>query len=281
MPQFRPLLTAATLIVLGAGPLMAQAPETPPAPAMGHFAMKHPGPFARLTVTGAGQATAQPDLATISVGVSSRADTAVEAMRLNAEQQSKVIEALKAEGVEARDIQTSGLNLSPVIDFQDGQTPKLTGYAAQNMVTVRLRDLAGLGPVLDRLVGVGANEIGGIAFSREDMGAAQDSARAGAIADARHRAEIMAEAAGMKLGRLISLSEAPAGGEPRPMMMAAEAKRADTPIEAGELAVTANVTAVYAMRDARAPEDAGPEDAPGDAGPDAPPAPPAPEAPAN
>lgn len=256
MPQFRPLLTAATLIALASGPALAQDGAPAPHAPMGHHAMKHPGPIARLTVTGEGQATAQPDLATISLGVSSRAATAAEAMRLNAEQQSKVIETLKAEKIEARDIQTSGLNLSPVMDYQDGQAPKLTGYAAQNMVTVRLRDLAGLGPVLDKLVGAGANEINGITFSREDMAEARDSARAAAIADARHRAEIMAEAAGMKLGRLISLSEAQTGEGPRPMMMAADAKAASgAPIEAGELAVTANVTAVFAMRDAKAPEE--------------------------
>lgn len=288
MPQFRPLLTAATLIVLGAGPLMAQAPapDAPPPPPIGHHGMKHPGPMAELTVTGEGQSTAQPDLATVSLGVSSRADTAAEAMSQNAAQQTKVIDALKGAGVEARDIQTSGLNLSPVIDYQDGQPPKLTGYAAQNMVTVRVRDIAGLGPVLDKLVGAGANEINGIGFSREDMTEALDKARADAIADARHRAEVMAEAAGMRLGPLMSLSEAQIAGGPQPMMMAADAKRGGAPIEAGELSVTANVTAVFAMHDAKAPkpgpegEDAGappPPPAPGDA-----PAPAdAPAAPAN
>ncbi|MDQ7261533.1 SIMPL domain-containing protein [Paracoccus sp. PS-1] len=258
MPQFRPLIAAATLIVLGAGPLLAQPapPDAPPLPApMGHHGMKH-SPVARLTVTGQGQATAQPDLATITLGVSTRAATAAEAMAQNAEQQAKVIEALKAEGIEARDIQTSGLNLSPVIDYQDGQPPKLTGYGAQNSVTVRVRDIGGLGAVLDKLVASGANEISGIGFSREDMAEAEDQARIEAVADARRRAEVMAEAAGMRLGRLISLSDVQMGGGPRPMMaMRAEAAgAADTPIEAGELAVSANVTAVFAMQPADAPE---------------------------
>lgn len=276
MAQFRPLLTAATLIVIGASPLMAQtaAPDAP-TPQIGQHAMKHPGkhpgPIAKLTVTGEGQSSAQPDLATISLGVSTRAATAAEAMAQNAEAQSKVIEALKADGIEARDIQTSGLNLSPMIDYQDGQPPRLTGYAAQNMVTVRVRDIAALGGVLDKLVASGANEINGISFSREDMTEALDKARSAAIADARHRAEVMAEAAGMKLGPLMSLSEAQMGGGPRPMMMAAEAKRADTPIEAGELSVSASVTAVFAMH----------VDGPAPDGAPAPDAPPAPEAPAN
>lgn len=268
MAPFRPLLTTVALIAIGAGPLLAQtpAPDAPPPPPIGHHAMKHPGkhpgPMARLTVTGEGQSSAQPDMATISLGVSSRAATAAEAMAQNAEAQGKVIEALKAEGIEARDIQTSGLNLSPMIDYQDGQAPKLTGYAAQNMVTLRVRDIAALGGVLDKLVGSGANEISGISFSREDMTPALDAARAAAIVDARHRAEVMAEAAGMALGPLISLSEAQSGGGPRPMMMAAEAKRADTPIEAGELSVSANVTAVFAMHEPGPAPDADAEPTP-------------------
>ena len=99
-------------------------------------------------------------------------------MAQNATRQQAVIDALKAEGIEARDIQTSGLNLSPRMVFAEGQPPKLSGYTAQNMVTVRVRDLARLGPVLDKLVETGANEINGIGFAREDMEAARDEARA-------------------------------------------------------------------------------------------------------
>lgn len=266
MPPIRPLLTAATLIVLGAAPLAAQtpAPDAPQPPAMmGDHGMKHRGmhhgPMARLTVAGHGQATTQPDLATINLGVSTRAATAAEAMTQNAGAQAKVIETLKAEGIEARDIQTAGLNLTPMMDYSDnGQPPKLTGYAAQNSVTVRVRDIAGLGVVLDKLIASGANEISGIAFSREDMTATEDEARSKAVADARRRAEIMAEAAGMKLGPLMALSDVPMDSGPMPMprmAMAADAKMGAAPIEAGELAVTTSVTAVYALRPANAPEE--------------------------
>ena len=266
MPPIRPLLTAATLIVLGTAPLAAQtsandAPQ-PPATMTEHHGMKHHGkhhgPMARLTVGGQGQAITQPDLATINLGVSTRAATAAEAMATNAEAQAKVIETLKAEGIEARDIQTAGLNLTPVMDYSDnGQPPKLTGYAAQNSVTVRVRDIAGLGTVLDKLIASGANEVSGITFSREDMTATEDEARMKAVADARRRAETMAEAAGMKLGPLMALSDVPMDSGPMPMprmAMAAEAKMGGAPIEAGELAVTTNVTAVYALRPADAPD---------------------------
>ncbi len=269
MRQFRPLMTAATLIVLGAGPLAAQgAPgDMPPANSPAHPAMmmhgKHHGAMARLTVGGQGLSSAQPDLATISMGVSSRAATAAEAMTQNAEAQNKVIEALKAEGIEARDIQTSGLNLSPMLDYsKDGEAPRVTGYAAQNNVTVRVRDIAGLGAVLDKLVASGANEIGGINFTREDMTEAEDAARSAAVQDARRRAEIMAEAAGMRLGPLLRLSDTPVESQPVPMMrmMAAEAKgSAPTPVEAGELTVSANVTAIFALlsADDEMPQDGG------------------------
>ena len=269
MRQFRPLMTAATLIVLGAGPLAAQgAPgDMPPANSPAHPAMmmhgKHHGAMARLTVGGQGLSSAQPDLATISLGVSSRAATAAEAMTQNAEAQNKVIEALKAEGIEARDIQTSGLNLSPMLDYsKDGEAPRVTGYAAQNNVTVRVRDIAGLGAVLDKLVASGANEIGGINFTREDMTEAEDAARSAAVQDARRRAEIMAEAAGMRLGPLLRLSDTPVESQPVPMtrMMAAEAKgSAPTPVEAGELTVSANVTAIFALlsADDEMPQDGG------------------------
>ncbi len=265
MTVFRPLLTAATLIVLGVAPLAAQnAPADAPQPpaGMGHDMMKrhgmHHGPIARLTVGGQGQATTQPDLATIGLGVSTRAATAAEAMAKNAEAQAKVIETLKTAGIEARDIQTSALNLAPVMDYADnGQPPKLTGYAAQNSVTVRMRDIAGLGALLDKLIASGSNELGGISFSREDMTATENEARVKAVADARRRAEIMAEAAGMKLGPLVALSDVPMDAGPMPMprmAMAADAKMGGAPIEAGELTVTTNVTAVYALRPENMPE---------------------------
>ena len=275
MPAIRPLIAAASLLALASGPALAQMPapgDAPPAPGAHHAMPGHPKPHAaRLSVTGEGQSATQPDMATISLGVSTEAATAQEAMAQNATRQQAVIDALKAEGIEARDIQTSGLNLSPRMVFAEGQPPKLSGYTAQNMVTVRVRDLARLGPVLDKLVETGANEINGIGFAREDMEAARDEARARAIAEARRRAEQMAGAAGMRLGALRALSDAPVAEGPRPMMMRAEAKAADaTPIEAGELSVTAQVSAVYDLL----PGDAPAPDAPAPDGE-------APEAPAN
>ena len=145
-----------------------------------------------------------------------------------------------------------------MLDYtDDGQPPKLTGYAAQNSVTVRMRDIAGLGLVLDKLIASGANDISGITFSREDMTATEDEARGKAVADARRRAETMAAAAGMKLGPLMALSDQPVDSGPMPMprmAMAAEAKMGGAPVEAGELSVVTQVTAVYVLRPMDAPD---------------------------
>lgn len=209
----------------------------------------HHGAFAVLIVTGEGQATAEPDEAQITVGVSVQEATANEAMARNAERQQAVIDELLAAGIEERDIQTSGLNLSPVQDYsQDGKPPVVTGYAVQNMVTVRVRDLSQLGAVLDRLVESGANQIHGIGFARGDMSEAENAARTDAIDVARERAEVMARAAGGTLGPLMSLSDSPVSSGPQPMMMGmAREARAATPIQAGELNLTATVTATYAL----------------------------------
>lgn len=246
MKLIKPVLTAAALMTMAATPLLAQ-PSPPAAPHMEHM-MKH-GAIAKLTVTGEGRATAVPDMAMINLGVSTRAATAAEAMAQNATRQNAVIEALKAQGVEDRDIQTSGLNLSPEMSYsQDSKPPVLTGYAAQNMVSVRVRKLEGLGATLDALVATGANEINSISFTREDMSAGEDEARADAISSARHRAEVMATAAGMRLGPLMALSDSAVSNGPVPMMaMASRAAGDATPIAAGELTLNAIVSATYAL----------------------------------
>ncbi|MCE8472337.1 SIMPL domain-containing protein, partial [Rhodovulum sulfidophilum] len=111
-----------------------------------------------LRVTGTGSATATPDMATLRLGVGHEADTAAEAMALVSDDLGRVMAELQAAGIEARDIQTSGLNLSPVWgDRSEGKRPRITGYSAANGVTVRVRELDGLGPLLDTVIGTGAN----------------------------------------------------------------------------------------------------------------------------
>ncbi len=208
------------------------------------------GPTATLTTQGTGEAHVQPDMATVSVGVTVQAPTAQAAMTDNAARQQAVIDALRAQGVEPRDIQTSGLNLSPLQDYsREGQPPVITGYQAQNIVTITVRDLGGLGGVLDRLVAAGANEVQGISFGRDDSQATEDEALRKAVENARHTAGILAEAAGLELGGLVSLNNGGYVSPPAPMyrMAAQESAAAGTPIQAGELSFTANVGATFEL----------------------------------
>lgn len=203
-----------------------------------------------INVQGEGRASVAPDLATVSLGVTTQAPTAAQAMADNAARQTAVIEALRAQGIAPADLQTQGLSLSPMQDFsRQGQPPVITGYQAQNIVTARVRDLARLGPLLDTMVTAGATDVQGISFSREDAAATEDRARTEAVAEARRRAEVIAGAAGMELGPLVSLTDTSMSEGPRPMAMMARAADAEasTPVETGELTLTAQVTGVWSL----------------------------------
>ena len=126
-----------------------------------------PGPVVELTVNETVKAT--PDTATLSAGVTTRAPTAVEAMRQNASAMTRVIDRLRAAGVDRKDIQTSSINLNAQYQYiNDNQPPRFLGYDASNQVTVILRDLDKIGPTLDALVAVGANNVSGPSFSLEN-----------------------------------------------------------------------------------------------------------------
>lgn len=205
---------------------------------------------ATLTVSGEGTANAVPDMATLSSGVVSEGKTAREALDANSSAVAAMIAAIKAGGVEARDISTSGFSVQPRYappkkDSPD--SPHISGYQVNNTVSVRLRDLAKLGDLLDQLVSTGANQIGGIAFDIADPAKLEDAARVAAVKDARHQAEIIAEAAGVRLVRVVSIA-GEAGPRPMPrMMMAAPAmmKSDSVPVEAGETQIRAGVTLTY------------------------------------
>ncbi|MDN5569276.1 MAG: SIMPL domain-containing protein, partial [Paracoccus sp. (in: a-proteobacteria)] len=215
------------------------------APAMAAPKGMQCGPMAemsRLSVTGEGLARIAPDMATVQLGVTSQADSAKAAMDQNSTQQAAVIKALTDAGIDQAQIQTSGLNLNPLMQYGENQAPSVTGYQASNIVSVRVTDLARLGEVLDAIVSAGANEINGITFAREDGSDAQDDARKQAVTDARRKAEILAEAAGLTLGPVLSIRDSQtSGGGPRPMMRM-EASMADSvPVQAGEMEMSSRV----------------------------------------
>lgn len=216
------------------------------APAVGPASAQEPP--RRITVSGSAQVEAVPDLATVSAGVETRAATAAEALAANSEAMTAVFAALEAAKIDRRDFQTSQLNLNPVYeDSPDGRTaPKVTGYEASNMVTVKVRDVASLGTIIDAVTRSGANRLFGVGFEVSDPKTALDDAREKAVADARGKAELFARAAGVGLGALLSLQEGGGGGGPVPMFARAEMAAAP-PVSAGTVTLSAEVQAVYAI----------------------------------
>ena len=203
---------------------------------------------ATVSVTGEGQVDIAPDMATLTLGVVSEATSAKTALDQNSTQLAAVIARLKETGIADRDVQTSGLSLGPRYDYGNSNgAPKLVGYTATNMVSVRVRALDQLGGVLDSVVSDGANALNGLGFGLQDPGPATDEARRRAVADARHRAELYAQAAGVTLGAVLSIAEQGGGYQPMPMMRAeaSYAKGGDVPVASGELNLSSTITVVY------------------------------------
>lgn len=217
-------------------------------------AMAAPGPCnmpAVLSVSGHGESRVAPDQMMISLGVTTQAKTAAQAMQDNADRQQAVLDALRQAGLADGDIQTSGLSLNPMMNYpSEGGAPSIDGYMAQNLVNVRVTDIARAGEVLDGIVAAGANEMQGIRFIREDSQAAEDAALQAAVADASHRASVMAAAAGVELGPILRIGEPKADMvSPGPSVMramaAADAK--SIPVEGGELVFTADVDVSFSL----------------------------------
>jgi hypothetical protein len=216
------------------------------APAAAQSVAPIPSEGTLLEVSATGRTTRVPDLAVIRAGVVTQSATAAAALTENAARMARVLAALKRAGVEPRDVQTSQIGLSPQYRYQENQAPVITGYQATNSVSVRFRDIARSGAILDALVREGANQIDGPNLMIDKPEAAADEARTAAIGRARARAELYARAAGLQVSRILSISEtgdfAPPP-PPMPMMMRAEAAQADSKIAAGEqeVAITVNV----------------------------------------
>ncbi len=205
-----------------------------------------------IEVIGEASVDAKPDFARVSLGVTTAAKDAREAMTANAKSVNELISLIKAEGVAATDIQTSSLSISPQFSNTAQPSPRaqtIVGYSVNDTVTVTARDLTRLGALIDKAVDAGANTIYGIAYGENDPGALLDKARPAAVADARRKAEIYAAAGGAKIGRLMSLSEMSGGPQPVPFARRAamQSAAAPTPIEAGEDRLTVAITAQFEL----------------------------------
>ncbi|MEO5595808.1 MAG: SIMPL domain-containing protein [Lysobacteraceae bacterium] len=212
--------------------------------------MMLPGDGTLLQINAHGESHRTPDVAEISAGVVTQNLNANVALRTNAERMTAVVASLKQAGVAERDIQTSSISLQPQYDYRDNK-PRITGYQVTNTVSVHLRELAKTGDVLDALVKQGANQINGPTFSVDKPDAAMDEARTAAIKQARSRADLYATATGLKVRRIVSISEGGDMGQPRPMMMMrmadAAAAPASTPIAVGENTLGVDVNVVFEL----------------------------------
>ena len=203
------------LLLIGAAALSS------PAAAQEVTTVLRPLAGTRLDVSATGTVSRVPDLAIITAGVVTKSQTASGAIADNATRMERVRAALKRAGIADRDIQTSSINLNPHYRYDNNQPPVLTGYQASNNVSIKFRDIRNSGRILDALVAEGANQINGPSLTIDKPEAATDEARAKAIAVGRARADLYARSLGMRVVRLLSVSES--GGYSRPMPYAADA----------------------------------------------------------
>ena len=205
-----------------------------------------------MALAGHGEVRAAPDLAIVSIGVTSLADTAAAALAANSEAMRRVFAAMAEAGIAEKDIQTSNFMVQPRYDYsKNEQPPRLIGYDVSNMVNVTVRKLDGLGGVLDRVVAAGSNQVNGIAFQLSDSEAATDAARKLAVADAARKAKLYAEASGVELGAILAISEGASFQPPLPMSakaFRAEGAAADVPVAQGEQVIAVDVSITWEIK---------------------------------
>jgi hypothetical protein len=212
------------------------------------FAQQRLDPTTPVIVTnGEGIVKRAPDRAFVNIAAESRARTAPEAQRLNTDAMNAVLERIKAQGVPADAIQTTGYTLQPEFDYQNGKQT-LRGYVARNQVDVRVDTLSKLGEVMANAVGTGATNVGGVRFDLKDRDAAESEALRMAVRDARRRAEAAASGAGVKIQQVLRIDDqSEVSVRPMPMPMAragmtTEMALVAVPVEGGEIEIRARVT---------------------------------------
>jgi hypothetical protein len=229
-------LAVALLVALAASACVAVAPNE-----------GAPRRTSTVTVAGSGTVSGTPDQAEITTGVVTQAATAAQALAANSQAMERLLQSLGNLGIGPRDIQTTNISVAPQRRTpKEGQPPEITGYEVNNEVRVKVRDLARLGQVLDRQVSQGANLVYGIHFGVQEPAPLLDEARKRAMADARRKADLYAAAAGLKVGRVLSVQEAgvaPPQPGPAPRM----AMSAAVPVAPGEQEIRATVTVTFTL----------------------------------
>lgn len=204
---------------------------------------------ATLTVTGEGRVAAVPDMATVSLGVEFIAQEPLAAVDRSNEAIASILARLEEMGVEARDVQTANLSLGQVWDRSSSNgRDEVSGYRATNTVRVRVRDLDRLGEILQAVLNDGANELSGLSFGLSEPRPVEDAAREAAVKDALAKAELLASAAGVTLGPVMTITEGGGGGQPMfDAPMARMEVASPVPVSAGETVVSERVTVVFSL----------------------------------
>lgn len=210
-----------------------------------------------IQVSGSGKVAAKPDIAVLTLGVLREAVTAREALDANNDAMSDVVKAMKDEGIEERDLQTSGFNIQPRYHYPKRSTtgeqrpPRIVGYQVSNNLTIRIRDLEGVGKILDKVVTLGVNTGGQIQFSNDDTTMILEEARKKAMANAISKGKTLTSAAGVALGRILTISEHSATPRPVPIAhartLAAQAEDASVPVQAGENQYRVDVSVTWEL----------------------------------
>jgi uncharacterized protein len=205
-----------------------------------------------ISISGHGEIRAVPDLATVSIGVTSQGNTARDALDANTKSMKALLNTLKKAGVDGRDMATSNFSVGPRLDYGNntGQPPKVVGYDVNNMVTITVRKIEDLGELLDVAVSTGSNTINGISFIVSKPDTMLTDARKAAVADARSKAETYAAAGGFKLGNIVSVSEGTSYQPPVVYMAKADrAQSADAvPIAQGEQVLSVDISITYEIK---------------------------------
>ena len=214
-----------------------------------------PSPAGRTVhVTGSGSVVGEPDIATLNLGVSVEKASVEEAREAAASAMTAVIASLTANDIIEKDIQTENFSIYPQYDYTDNGRV-LRGYRVNNTVSAKVRELESLSDIIDDAAGAGGDivVVNSIQFMIEDATALQTQARALAVKNAEAKAQTLAEASGVILGKPVTITETNSGGDP-PIAFAARAEFAEdsalssTPVQAGELTVAVNVTIVYEIK---------------------------------
>lgn len=201
-----------------------------------------------ITVSAQGSVTAEPDIAYLSAGVVSEAETAKDALAKNAATMAKLIEGLKALGMAARDMQTSALNVEPrYVLAKDNRTQTLNGYRVTNQLHLIVRDVARMGEIVDQAITLGANQLGRVTFEVSNADVLKDEARKAAMANARKRAELFAAAAGVQLGPVLRIFEEPLEARNVPVGVQRAVSGA-VPLEPGSRALATEVQVTWGLR---------------------------------